>query len=200
MARVGGRNAVAAWIIGVLCAAIVIGLAVLAVPLLPGGSTWFGAAPEEEAPAPERAPVPGEARECRDLYGDALWASLRWEPGAEISVSRDSPNLTATEVVDALAPAVRFTCAWTSEDGEITTTYADVAADAPTVVKATLPDAGFGCRNVRDRVRCTRTDEDVIETVEVGDGRWLSSVQVAWTPTQYAERVADRAWSVSLSG
>lgn len=208
MARTGGRSAVFAWIVGSLCAAVVITLAVLTLPLLPIGATWFGGeATPEASDAPAREAVPGEPRECQDLYGDALWAALRWTPSAELEVSRDAPATAATGVVDTLTPDVRFTCAWTSERGEISTTYADVPADAPSVIRAVLPEEGFTCDKVADRIRCTRTttegegDEAIqaVETIEAGDGRWLSSVQHGWHPQAYAGRTADRVWAVSLA-
>lgn len=199
MARLGGRNSIFAWIIGILCAAVVVVLAVLALPLLPIGATLFGGEPASEADGPERAPIPGEPRECRDLYGEALWATLRWAPASEIDVSTEQPATSASDVVAALELNVRFTCAWSSERGEISTTYADAPVDTPEVIRSALPELGFGCVAVADRVRCSRSDGETIETIEAGDGRWLSTVQNLWFPEQYATRTADRVWAVTIA-
>jgi len=40
VAQIGGRSRVAAWIVGVLCAAVVVGLIVISVPMVPVVGDW----------------------------------------------------------------------------------------------------------------------------------------------------------------
>jgi len=199
MARIGGRNAVFAWIVGIVCAATIAGLAFLAVPLLPASFTWLTgtlASPVSEPVAADEDEVTaGAPAECRGLYADALWAGLVWTPESDLRASTDPPLTTATGLVDALQPAVRFTCAWTSAEGTISTTLADVPVDAGAIAEAALPSSGFSCADHEDRVRCTRAEGEVVETIEAGGGVWLSTLQDGWQPSNYASRVAGRVWA-----
>lgn len=187
-----------AWIIGVCCLAVVVTLGVLALPALIDDEAGTVGLPVQSGPT--REAVPGEPLECRDLYGEALWASLRWGSSGELRQSREAPAVSATPVVDALELDVRFTCAWDSELGTISTTYADAPADAVTVAEGLLPASGFSCADAGERLRCARTDPEagVVETIELGDGRWLSSVETGWHPERYHGRTADAVWAVSL--
>jgi len=196
MSRMGERSPWLAWTFGILSVGVVAALVWLAWPVLPAvvgaaGDTLRGPAAEagDEADAAQ-GPV-----DCRRLYSDALWAGLSWEPGSELTQDRSAPAVTAVELVQALAPEVRFTCAWTSDTGTIVTTLADTAADAGTLAQTVLPGLGYGCGTVADaRVRCTRSEGDVFETLEFGDGLWLSSVETTWHPERYASRVAEAVW------
>lgn len=200
MARVGGRNTSLAWVVGLTCAAVVAALAWIAAPLLPGTVQFVGDQlnPPTSDPAAGDAEdaVSGEVSECRDLYADALWTSLVWTPDSVLTPSTDAPESTASGLLDALSPKVRFTCAWTSADGAISTTVADVPADAGAIAGTALPALGFTCEDVDARIRCVREGEDgTRETIEAGGGTWLSSVQDGWHPSGYAQRVADRVWA-----
>ncbi|MCR2813753.1 hypothetical protein [Microbacterium sp. zg.Y1084] len=199
MARTGGRSTWLAWTAGVLSAGIVAALVWLALPGLPavvgltGDSLRDGQQVQqaEAADAPE-AVTPGE---CRRLYSDALWAGLSWQPGSELDQDRSVPKTSATVLVDSLAPDVRFTCTWTSEAGSISTTLAAVGSDAGAIAQAALPDLGYGCGVVADgRVRCTKAADEVYETLEFGEGLWLSTTETAWHPERYASRVAEAVW------
>lgn len=195
MARVEGRNAVFAWIVGLMCAAVVAGLAYLALPLLPVAADWVA---QQNAPAEDAETVddldPFEPAECRHLYVDALWSSLTWTPGSVLTPSREAPTTTATSVAEALQPEVRMTCDWVSDSGEIHTTVATVATDAGAIATAALPGLGFTCSENAARVRCVREDGDLIETIETGHGLWLSTSQTGWYPADYTRRVADRVF------
>lgn len=198
MARVAGRNAVFAWFVGVVSAAVVVTLLVLAFPLFPAATQWIaqagGAQPTgEPAPAASGAASDGP-RTCRDLYNEASWAGLRWTDGAELAESTDPPVSTAKELVAALEPAVVVTCRWTSDEGEISTTVATVPTDAGAVAAAALPAKKYTCGDADGRVRCTRTDGDLIETIEAGGDRWVSTSQRAWHPAGYADGVAEAVW------
>lgn len=187
-----------AWVVGIACAAVVGALVWLAAPLLPASLQFV----DQQVNPPTSGPAAGdggevatgEPVECRDLYVDALWASLAWTEDAVLTPSADRPATSATGLVDALSPAVRFTCAWTSASGAISTTLADVPADAGAIARTALPALGFACSDVGDRVRCVLDADGRVETIEAGGGRWLSSVQDGWHPAQYASRVADRVW------
>ncbi|AXA97064.1 hypothetical protein [Microbacterium sp. PM5] len=203
MARVGGRNAAFAWVVGVASAATVGVLAFLAIPMIPASVSWLGEAvgrPSTSTPAAdatgEAGPIGGAApTRCADLYDAALDATLTFAPGAAgLAASSDAPTTTATQLVDALRPQVVFTCAWRADAGTVTTTLADVPTDAGPIAAAALPAAGFTCSSQGERTRCTRTDGDLTETIEAGGGRWLSTSERGWHPSDYVSRIAKRVW------
>ena len=203
MARVGGRNAAFAWVVGVGCLAILGVLAALALPLIPASMTWFGTtvdtAQGTSQTAPTSAPVAaGEEgalpTECPALYDEALWATMRFTRGAVMTPSKDAPVTTATALVSALSPDVQLTCFWHADAGTVSTTLATVPPDAGAIVAAALPGSGFTCESVDERTRCTRTDGDLTETIEAGGGLWLSTSESAWHPAGYVSRTGDRIW------
>ncbi|GAA3906488.1 hypothetical protein [Microbacterium invictum] len=199
MARVGGRNAIFAWIVGLVCAAVVVGLGVLALPMLPATVGWMAQQAGDRPPGATTADDeldPTDPVECRDLYVDALWSALVWTDESVLTPSTDAPTTTATPVVEALSPVVRMTCSWKSDKGEIHTTVATVATDAGAIATAALPGLGFACTEQEARVRCVRTEEELTETIETGGGLWLSTSQNAWYPVDYHRRVADRVFVV----
>ena len=65
---------------------------------------------------------------------------------------------------------------------------------AGAIAAAALPAAGFACEAREDRTRCTRTDGDVVETIEAGGGLWLSTSETGWHPAGYADATAARVW------
>lgn len=203
MARVGGRNAAFAWVVGVGCLAILGVLAALALPLIPASMTWFGTtvdtAQGTSQTAPTSAPVAaGEEgtlpTECPALYDEALWATMRFTRGAVLTPSKDAPVTTATALVSALSPDVQLTCFWHADAGTVSTTIATVPPDAGAIAAAALPGSGFTCESVDERTRCTRTDGDLTETIEAGGGLWLSTSESAWHPAGYVSRTGDRIW------
>ena len=203
MARVGGRNAAFAWVVGVGCLAILGVLAALALPLIPASMTWFGTtvatAQGTSQTAPTSAPVAaGEEgalpTECPALYDEALWATMRFTRGAVLTPSKDAPVTTATALVAALSPDVQLTCFWHADAGTVSTTLATVPPDAGAIAAAALPGSGFTCESVDERTRCTRTDGDLTETIEAGGGLWLSTSEDAWHPAGYVSRTGDRIW------
>lgn len=202
MAQVGGRNAAFAWVVGVACAATVGVLAFLAIPMIPASVSWLGDAAGRSStstPAAEAtgkaASVDGVPARCADLYDEALDATLTFAPGAAgLTASSDAPMTTATQLVDALRPRVVFTCTWRADAGTVTTTLADVPTDAGPIAAAALPAAGFTCSSQGERTRCTRTDGDLTETIEAGGGRWLSTSERGWHPSDYVSRIAKRVW------
>lgn len=202
MARVGGRNAFIAWVVGIGCAATLGALAFLAVPLLPSSVSWLGgtvggsADGETTAPAaegPEGDPT-GAPTACDQLYGQALWAELRFADGAVLTPSQDAPTTTAAALVSALQPQVQMTCSWNADAGSVTTTVATVATDAGAIAASALPAAGFDCEAREERMRCTRADGDLVETIEAGGGLWVSTSESTWHPSGLADRVADQVW------
>ena len=203
MARVGGRNAAFAWVVGVGCLAILGVLAALALPLIPASMTWFGTtvdtAQGTSQTAPTSAPVAaGEEgalpTECPALYDEALWATMRFTRGAVLTPSKDAPVTTATALVSALSPDVQLTCFWHADAGTVSTTIATVPPDAGAIAAAALPGSGFTCESVDERTRCTRTDGELTETIEAGGGLWLSTSESAWHPAGYVSRTGDRIW------
>lgn len=186
MTRIGGRNVVVAWIVGVLCAAVVGVLAFLTLPLLTGAGSLFG------GPDPEASDA-GGGLGCRDLYSDPLWAALNYEDGSELAESVDPPVTTATALVEALAPQAQLTCTWTADRGSISTTVAQVGSDAGSIAAAALPEVGFSCSDREGVTSCSRTDGELIETIEAADGVWVSTSQQSWHPERYASRVGEAA-------
>ncbi|MFT3798125.1 hypothetical protein [Microbacterium sp.] len=199
MARIGGRNAAFAWIVGVCCAAIVGVLALLAAPMIPASVAWVSSAMNETA-TPEAvatgdgAGAAGPPTECDQLYDEALWASLRFASGSVLTPSTAAPVTTAESLVAALQPQVTLTCSWHSDKGIVSTTLATVPTDAGAIAAAALPGVGFACTTEGERTRCTRTDGDLVETIEAGGGVWLSTTETGWHPEDYANRTADRVW------
>ncbi|PZU46579.1 MAG: hypothetical protein DI566_07005 [Microbacterium sp.] len=200
MARIGGRNAFIAWVVGIGCAATVAVLAVLALPLVPASLAWVGesvnrpAETSEPVAAGDAQAAGGVPTECPGLYDEALWATMRFARGSVMSPSKDAPVTTATALVTALQPQVTLTCFWKADAGTVSTTLATVPTDAGAIAAAALPAAGFACEAQGERTRCTRTDGDLIETIEAGDGLWLSTSQQGWHPAEYVGRTADRVW------
>lgn len=198
MARIGGRNALIAWVVGVGCAATVGVLAFLAIPMIPASLSWVGGAvqgPTTSAPvAAGEDDEAGPPTACRQLYDEALWAALRFTRGAALTPSTDAPTTTAAPLVSALAPQVTFTCSWHADAGTVSTTLATVPADAGPIAAAALPAAGFTCATQGVRTRCSRSDGDLSETVEAGGGLWLSTSETGWHPSDYIPRIAKRVW------
>lgn len=188
VSRIGGRNVVFAWIVGGVCAVVVGALAILTLPLVTTGLGLVGGGGGAGAGTTETAEGPTQ---CRDLYSDPLWASLQYAPGSELVGSDDPPVSTASDLVAALAPEVRFTCTWTSSTGSISTTVADVGTDAGSIAASALPALGFSCSENGERTLCSRTDAELIETIEAGGGHWVSTSQQSWHPERYASRVGD---------
>lgn len=203
MARVGGRNAAFAWVVGLGCLAILGVLAALAVPMIPASVAWFGGAVENaQGTAPTSTPVAAAGddeptalpTECPELYDEALWATMRFSRGAVLTPSKDAPVTTATALVTALSPQVQLTCFWHADEGTVSTTLATVPPDAGAIAAAALPASGFGCETEGERTRCTRTDGDLTETIEAGGGLWLSTSEDAWHPAGYVSRTGERIW------
>ena len=204
MARVGGRNSWIAWPAGILCAAVVGTLAWLAQPMLPVSVTWAGdmlrAATTPVPPVPvvesvaTRALAPGDI-DCRALYPDRLWAELTWTPDVLLSQDTAPPPTEVTTLTDALAPSVRLSCHWRTDDGRtIVSTLAGVAADAGPIADASLRGQDFTCTTDADAVVCARTTGDVIEEQTIRGGLWLSRVERAWHPEAYGARLAAQVW------
>ncbi|WP_431801787.1 hypothetical protein [Microbacterium sp. bgisy203] len=199
MARVGGRNAFIAWVVGLGCLATVGVLAYLALPMLPASIAWLGTAGRDDAttaPAAsgEGKDAGGPPTECSQLYDDALWATLRTADGSNLTPSTDPPVTTATALVTALQPQVTLTCTWHADAGTVSTTFASVPPDAGAIAAAALPGAGFGCETTETRTTCTRSDGDLIETIEAGGGLWLSTSESGWHPSEYVDRTGKRVW------
>ncbi|RLK48057.1 hypothetical protein [Microbacterium telephonicum] len=196
MARVGGRNAAFAWIVGIVCLGVVAALGVIAWPLVQPSLAWMNDSVARPAPSDSAsADGPVGLVDCRDLYDNALWASLVWTPGAVMSPSTEPPRTAAVDLVAALQPQVMFTCDWTSDDGAISTTVAHVPADAGAIAATALTTAGYGCSESGTRVTCTRTEGETTDTIETGEGLWVSTVRTTWAPVEYQSRVADRVWA-----
>ncbi len=186
-----------AWIAGIFCAGILLALAWLAIPLLPASFGWVASSVGGgSATATDAAPADatGVPTECRQLYDNALWASLTWETDSILVPSTDPPVTTAVALTEALAPAVTLTCTWTSATGTVSTTLATVGTDAGQIAATALPSAGFACEQIGDRQRCTRTDGELVETIEAGGGLWVSTSSTTWHPSNYAGRVAKAVW------
>jgi hypothetical protein len=200
MARVGGRNAFFAWVVGIGCLATLGVLAYLAVPMIPASVAWLGntaqgtTATSDAVAAGDDQSAAGPPGECADLYNEALWAAMRFTRGAVMSPSMDAPVTSATALVTALQPQVTMTCTWHADAGTVSTTLATVPSDAGAIAAAALPGAGFDCATQNSRTTCSRTDGDLTETIAAGDGWWLSTSEDAWHPAGYATDTAANVW------
>jgi hypothetical protein len=197
MARVGGRNTSFAWVIGVLCAAVIGAMVWIAAPMVPQAAVFLG----DYFAAPTSAPVAGDDEqqgppgECRDLYDDELWQSLVRADDALLTPSTDAPlTVAAGGLVDALTPHVQLTCTWTSAEGTLSTTLATVPTDAGSIARSALPALGFECGAVAERIRCVLDGDGRGETIDMAGDVWLSTVQDGWHPSGYVDAVAARVW------
>ncbi|MFG6446306.1 hypothetical protein ACFXP7_13415 [Microbacterium sp. P06] len=198
MAKVGGRSAWIAWPAMLFCAAVVGVLVWLALPGVPGAITFVGetlrsATTDASASAPDEPADP--ATDCRSLYPDRLWAEMTWTP--EVLLSQNAaPPASTTTLAQALAPTVRFTCTWTTEDGRIaSTTLADVRGGSEAVAQAALVAEGFSCDTRDERVHCERSAGDVTELHDLRGTAWLSTVLTRWMPEDYGSQTAERAFA-----
>ena len=196
MARVGGRNTSFAWLVGVLCAAVIGAMVWIAAPMVPQAAVFLGdyfAAPTSKPVAGDEQQVPPS--ECRDLYDYELWKSLVRTDEALLTPSTDVPlTVAAGGLVDALAPRVQLTCTWTSTEGTISTSLATVPTDAGSIAGSALPALGYECTAVAERTRCVLEVDGRSETIDMAGDVWVSSVQDAWQPSGYADAVASRVW------
>jgi hypothetical protein len=204
VARTGGRNSWIAWPAGLLCAAVVVALTWLAQPMFPVTIAWAGemlraaTTPRTAVVAPPPiasiALAPGQI-DCRGLYPDSLWAELTWTPDVLLSQDMAAPATAVTALTDALAPSVRISCHWHTEDGRsIVSTLAGVAADVGPIADAALRGQGFTCADEGGTLVCTRTAGTVVEEHALRDGLWLSSVETGWHPDAFGTRLAAHVW------
>ncbi|MGZ0711790.1 hypothetical protein ACWPKO_25995 (plasmid) [Coraliomargarita sp. W4R53] len=204
MARVGGRNAWIAVPVGLICAAIVGALVWLAIPMTPVLAVWGGDMLRQATTVKPLAEVgisPAELAlaegdlDCRELYPDDLWAEMVWQGGAVLS---QTPATQATEVVELVAavqPQLRATCAWQLHaDRSVVTTLSHVEDDAIILADASLRSQGFSCTSDGAALTCTRTRGDVIETQVLREGLWLSSLETNWHPSEYGSRLSAFVW------
>lgn len=191
-----------AWIIGVVCVGAVAALVLLALPILPFSVDLFRQGNDTASQSPDTDAVTDGS--CREMYVEPLWATLEWTPGSSLEVSTEAPDSAAPEVVTALDLVVDVRCDWTSDRGTIATTRASVASDAGDILRSALPPLGFVCTDITEgapRVRCVLVGKNDagetirIETIEAGEGTWVSSVQEGWWPEQYATRVGNQVWN-----
>lgn len=197
MARVGGRSAWIAWPAGVVCAAIVAALLVLAAPGVPGAVTFVGDTLRTGSTTPpytDAPRVPGPAETCRDLYTQPMWSALVWSPEALLN-QRRTAALSTPEAVGAAAATPVVTCHWRGDGGRwLETSVAIVSAQGAAAVTATLSEQGFACDTAGDTVHCQREAGGVVEVHDLRGDRWVSSTFSGWMPDGYAGVVASRAF------
>lgn len=200
MARTGGRNSWIAWPVGIICASVVVTLAYLSQPMIPVTAAWVGQMfysathlppPAEAGQSVTAGLADSSELDCRRMYPDDLWAELTWTPDVLLSQNTAAPATSVTALTDALAPTVLRTCSWRAEGGiTISSTLAQVGADASAVADAALRGQGFSCSSDAAGLTCTRTEGDVTEEQVLRDGLWLSSVEHSWHPRAYSDRLA----------
>jgi len=196
MARIGGRSLWLAWPAGLLCAAAVAAMAVIAAPGVPLAVGFVGdtlrAATGRHVVTETTPPAP--ASDCRHLYSQPLWSSLVWSPQALLSQRHTAPASTP-EAVAAAGPAVVVTCHWRGEAGRsIETTVSTVTPEGASAVVATLTAQGFACSAVADTTHCERAAGDLVEVHDLRADRWVSSTLSGWMPDGYAAIVASHAF------
>jgi hypothetical protein len=197
MARVGGRNAAFAWVVGVACAATVGVLAFLAIPMIPASVSWLGdAVRRPRRLRPRRRPggrLDGVPTRCADLYDAALGdADLR--PGCRADGIGGRPDDHRDALVDALRPQVVFTCAWRADAGTVSTTLADVPTDAGPIAAAALP-AAQGSPVHRRRAHAVHAHRRRPDGDDRGRRRSVAvDERAGWHPSEYVRRIAKRVW------
>jgi len=202
VARISGRNLWIAIPAGMLCAAVVGALAYLAVPMLTPAASWVGAMAYNITHLPAPAVEEGtagtfattEGSDCRALYPDPLWSELVWTPEVLLSQTAAAPAEVDPALAEALQPEVRVSCTWRAPgERSISTTVAEVAADAVPVAAASLTAAGYRCEQ-SGSLRCVRTSGAVVQEDIMRDGLWISSVETSWHPEDYSGRIAAHVW------
>ena len=197
MARVGGRSAWIAWPAGVVCAAVVAALLVLAAPGVPGAVTFVGDTLRTGSTTPpytDAPRVPGPAETCRDLYTQPMWSALVWSPEALLT-QRHTGSLSTPEAVAVAGATPVITCHWRGESGRwLETSVATLSAEGAAAVTATLAGQGFACATAGDVQHCERTAAGVTEVHDLRGDRWVSSTFSGWMPDGYAAVVASRAF------
>jgi hypothetical protein len=206
---IGGRSAWIAWPAGVLCAGVVVTLAVIAAPAVPAavqfvavtlqaGAVATAETPDAVKPLAQIGPVSSD--DCRELYPAPLWMQLTFDPDVVLSQNQSPPATEVPGLVGALSPKVRMTCSWRTSTGEtVSTTLADVTAPASTA-QAALVAAGFACDPSGAGVRCVRTSGGTVEDHVVRDGVWLETTERGWRPVGYLDELVERLWPDATSG
>lgn len=207
MARIPGRSAWLAWPSGLICAAVVVGLVWLAIPMLPTVAAWSGDTLRAAVSAPTAAPAEskrpsvletvasGEDLDCRRFYPADLWTELTWSPRTMLLQDRTAPATSAVALTEALAPRVSVTCRWTFHTGAaISTTLAQVAEGSGAVAEATLQADGFSCAPQGAALACTRDRAGVREEHAFAGDLWLSSVESGSVPEEYGSRLLAATW------
>ncbi|WP_439591827.1 hypothetical protein [Microbacterium sp.] len=199
MARIPGRNSWIAVPAGLICAGVVGALLWFSLPMMPVAAAWVGqtaqralAEPLVTVAEPTRAVADLDAvRDCRDLYPENVWAELQWRGEGLLAQTTSPPSTTATTVVEALAPAVRLSCAWSfPAGGSLVSTLSDVDADAAAVAQAGFEGAGFTCTSDSGILHCSLARDGGIEDHVLRGGLWLFVFTKGWAPDDFASRVS----------
>lgn len=226
MAKIGGRNTVFAWFVGLVSLAVVAGLVWLAAPMTPVVLAWTGqivdsaldprAAPPSAQPSPSPTvsvppPVQNEAvgapTVCGDLYPRALWDQLKAADGTSLDESIEFPPSSVAGLPEALGAQVTIGCAWTDASGTATVTVADVDPSAVQTAQNVLPATGFVCTPLpdiplTDGVRCDLPagDQSAAETHVLRTGRWLAVVRTFPGPPFDQANAEARVWPSNSTG
>ncbi|MDX2376645.1 hypothetical protein M4I32_07505 [Microbacterium sp. LRZ72] len=189
MARIAGRQAAYAWLVGVASLAVVAGLVWLALPMTPVVAGWAQqtiqhvtqqGAPEAEpaedpepaggtgttpadtpsAPTPEPAEPPEVPASCAELFSAEVWAQLS-EPGrVSLDESVRFPPADFAGLPEAMGAQMNVGCTWRGEDGEAVVTLAEVADDAAATAERVLTAADYDCSERADALACERQGRD----------------------------------------
>lgn len=178
--------------------AVVIGLVVLAAPLIPDALRWVtSSGPAASPSASAEAAADGDVTDCQALHPESLWAELERHPDLVLTPSYDMPATSATPLISALQPHVRLTCAWTSADIIVSSTVADVPPDAGAIAAASLPSLGYSCGDRDGRTLCTRESDEAAEEVEFGGEVMLFTVESGWRPPNYHAAMGEAVWEAA---
>lgn len=209
MARVGGRSTWFSWFVGAVCVGIVGVLVWLAVPALPGVSTWLGGVlrsatePQVEPDEPEVIVIRDAETDaertvpatCRALYPESLWGLLESTADATLIEGDDALADQSTGLAETLEAEPLLACEWTVEDGpSVGTRVWQVSATAAEVAEPVLRDAGYVCSVTGLKIVCERTRDGVTAQHEIRDGLWVVDIYRGWNPPGYYEGVARSVW------
>ncbi len=208
MARIGGRSVWFSWFVGIVCVGVVAGLVFLAGPMVPAVVDWSGQALRGDlGQRPEPATTegaeetvsdptsPGLPATCADLYPESLWSLLSTATGVELEEGAQPVSSRVSGLADAVDARVTLSCTWRGgTDTAVSTTIAEVAADAPDAVGRVLAGAGFACSPFGLGVRCSGEVDGSSETHTVRDGVWVATIESGWEPPEYAATVEAGVW------
>ncbi|MFE7846455.1 hypothetical protein ACFUTX_14820 [Microbacterium sp. NPDC057407] len=199
------------------------GLALAAAALLVAGCQAAAPEPQQTAdatpsvsprppgatPTPIETQTPGATLEvpesCDDIYSGEMRAALESEnpplndPGVTMLSTQ---NVDLIQIIDGGAATLRCTWGVPSEFG-LATNVTALDADQSETVARELGESGFDCQPLGDGTVCRMEQKGVTlddkeytsgETHYVGEGGWVSTAWINFSPEGYTEDIVATIW------